>query len=49
LADHWTLWATPGLAFPLTQREFAVEPGPEVLAGTLDVAWNATLGCGWTF
>jgi len=49
LADHWTLWAAPGLSFPLTERQFAVQPGPEVLASTLDVAWNATLGFGWTF
>jgi len=49
LADHWTLWAAPGLSFPLTERQFAVEPGPEVLVSTADVAWNVTLGFGWTF
>ena len=49
LAEHWTLWAAPALVFPLTQREFAVDPGPVVLASTVDVAWSATLGFGWTF
>lgn len=49
LAEHWTLWAAPALLFPLTEREFAVEPGPDVLSSTLDVAWSSTLGFGWTF
>lgn len=44
LARHAELWLTPSLTFPTTRREFAVSPGPEVVASTLDVAWSVTTG-----
>lgn len=49
LSEHWGIWLVPGLGFPLTDRQFAVDPGQEVLASTLDLAWNVSLGFGWTF
>jgi hypothetical protein len=46
---HGSLWLSPALSFPLTRREFAIEPGPEVLTSTVPVGWRVSSGIGWVF
>jgi hypothetical protein len=49
LSRRFELWLSPSLTLPLTQREFAVDPGPEVLTSTVSVGWRATSGIAWVF
>ena len=49
VSEHMDLWFTPALLFPLTQREFAIDPGPEVVRSTVFPGWNATFGANWAF
>jgi hypothetical protein len=49
LARHWELALLPGLSYTLTQREFGVEPGPQLLARTRTWAPNLALGLSWAF
>ncbi len=49
LSRKWSFWLSPSVAVPLTKRRFAVQPGVEVLASTLDVAWGVSTGLGWAF
>lgn len=49
ISRHWELWLSPRLAFPLTERRFAVEPGPEVVTATTLVSWGVSSGVGWVF
>jgi hypothetical protein len=47
-SDDVELWLTPALDVPLTQRSFAVEPGPEVLVTTVDLGFHVWAGLGWS-
>lgn len=49
ISRRWELWLSPALTVPLTRRHFAVQPGPEVLSATVDVAWGVSAGIGWSF
>lgn len=49
LAQNMDLWLIPAFLLPLTEREFAVEPGPEVLRSTVFPGWSASLGANWAF
>lgn len=41
------LWLSPAAGISLTRRQFAVEPGPEVIAASTAVAWGMSAGVGW--
>lgn len=49
IARHVDLWLSPSLEVPLTKRQFAVDPGPEVLASTSALVWGVSAGIGWNF
>jgi len=49
LSHHWNLWLSPALSFPLTERSFGIDPGPEILASTVTVAWNIPAGLAYVF
>jgi len=42
--SRWEFWGAPGLGIGLTQRQFAVDPGPQILSEQRSVSW--TLSCG---
>lgn len=47
LAPGVELWFSPAAGLPLTERRFAVSPGPEVVAATSPVSWALSAGVGW--
>jgi hypothetical protein len=49
LGPHLELGVTPTLEVPLTERAFAIEPGPEVLARTVGFSFGVGFGVGWRF
>jgi hypothetical protein len=49
LSERVELWVSPALTVPLTERQFAVEPGPEILSSTVTVGWSGSIGVAWRF
>lgn len=49
VTEKLQMWVAPGAIFPLTRRQFAVAPGPEVLARTVDVGFSVSSGVGYVF
>lgn len=41
------LWLSPAVGMAVTERRFAVEPGPEVIAGTTGISFGISAGVGW--
>jgi hypothetical protein len=40
----WEFWGAPGFGIGLTQRQFGVEPGPEILSQQRAVSWSVSVG-----
>lgn len=49
LGEAAAIWLSPSLMVPVTDRAYAVAPGPQVLTSTVDVSWGVSLGFGWAF
>lgn len=49
LSDDVQMWVTPAIVAPLTERDFGINPGPEILASTVDLGFNLSFGLGYTF
>jgi hypothetical protein len=47
VARSFELWLSPAWGVPLTERRFAVSPGPEVVAATAPMSWSLSAGGGW--
>lgn len=43
------VWVSPSLNVPLTERQFAVAPGPEILARTVPIGGSISTGIGFRF
>ena len=48
-SERLDLSILPSIDVPLTRRRFGIDPGPQILASTLDVGWSVSWGAGWVF